>query len=249
MKPQWHIGTSGWSYDNWKHRFYPKGHLSSSKHLPYYASQFSTAEVNSTFYRIIGEKVSLGWYDKTPENFIFVLKMHQYLTHSKRLKIDENAENRFNMFLKTLNNLGHKAGPILVQLPPNMKQDTERLKHWLEQMPRYRYAFEFRHESWFNMKTYQLLSDFNAALVYSDSPHVESRLEITGDFFYGRLHGPGELYKSKYNSEDLQNLVQQIKSSKGFDKCKEAFVYFNNDYKAYAIENARELIRITGNED
>lgn len=244
MNTKWHIGTSGWSFDDWKYRFYPRGHLSASKHLPYYSSQFTTTEVNATFYRIISDQVARGWLEKTPEHFIFSLKMHQYLSHSKRLKLDDAAHSRFDLFLKTLGQLQDKMGPVLVQLPPGLKQDIPRLKNWLESVPQYHYAFEFRHPSWLNMKTWQLLSDHQCAVVYSDSPQIEPAMEITTDFFYARFHGPAEFYKSKYTNDQLKELYRKIRNTPNFDSCKEAFIYFNNNYKAYAIENARVFINL-----
>ena len=241
MIHNWHIGTSGWSYDDWKHKFYPKGHLSGHKHLPYFSRHFSTTEINATFYRIIKEETIQGWYNKTPENFIFSIKLHQYLTHSKRLKMDEAANSRLDLFLKSSSHLKEKAGPVLVQLPPGLKEDHYRLKDWLESMPEYRYAIEFRHDSWLNDKTAQLLSEHNAAMVYSHSPDIPSSLTVTANFLYVRFHGPKEFYKSKYTEDQLQKELKKIQSLDGLKNCRDIFIYFNNNYKGFAIDNARYL--------
>ncbi len=237
MAANWYIGTSGWSYDEWKRRFYPEGHLSSSKHLPYYSTRFGTTEVNATFYRLMQDKTIQGWYDKTPDDFVFAIKLHQYMTHSKRLKMDKDAEERFDSFVNVLDILKHKAGPVLVQLPPQMKKDADRLRAFLENMPEYRYAIEFRHESWFTDEVYDILKDFNAALVYSHSPKIFTEMKKTADFFYARLHGPAKIYTSKYSEARLEDMFKDISRLKGMDDA-DVFVYFNNSFEAYAAENA-----------
>ncbi|MCF8331997.1 MAG: DUF72 domain-containing protein [Bacteroidales bacterium] len=245
MKICWHIGTSGWSYDDWKRIFYPPGHLSASKHLPYFSTQFKTTEINATFYRIMKEEIVRGWHDKTPDDFTFSIKLHQYFTHSKRMKIDQAADSRLDMFLKSISQLEHKTGPILVQLPPHLKADPERLRAFLEAMPDHDYAIEFRHKSWFTDKTKHILEDYNAAMVYSHSPELPTALAQTASFFYARFHGPGEFYKTKYTKEQLKAELDKILNLEGINNCKSIYIYFNNNYKGYAVDNAKHFKLLT----
>src|SRR5258708_507301 len=136
------IGTSGYSYKEWKGSFYPED-LPASGMLAYYAERFSTVEINNTFYRMPTEALVAGWADGTPESFSFVLKAPQRITHMLRLK---NVADTVARFLKVAAELGKKQGPLLFQLPPNFKKDTPRLVDFLELVPRtVRAAFEFRH--------------------------------------------------------------------------------------------------------
>src|SRR6185436_3493044 len=134
-------GTSGYSYKEWKDAFYPAD-LPESKFLDFYAGKFSTVEINNTFYRFPAEKLLQGWRDDTPEGFTFAVKANQKITHFGRL---QNVDQLTRDFIERTRVLGAKLGPILFQLPPNLRCDEERLAKFLEVMPRGRYAFEFRH--------------------------------------------------------------------------------------------------------
>src|SRR6266481_1168491 len=147
------VGTSGFAYKEWKGTFYPPD-LPAKKYLSYYATQFRTTEINNTFYRMPTAKLCEGWYAEVPEGFSFTLKLSQRITHFKRLK---NIDDEMNFFLESAAGLKEKLGPILVQLPPNYKKDTEVLDAFLEKFAKQgRLAFEFRHESWFDDELFEL---------------------------------------------------------------------------------------------
>ncbi|MFW6101031.1 MAG: DUF72 domain-containing protein, partial [Bacteroidota bacterium] len=128
-------------------------------------------------------------------------------------------------------------GPLLVQLPGSMKKDTNRLKEWLEFMPDYKYAFEFRNETWFDDDVFKILKEHDAALVYSHSNEFPTDLKCTASFKYLRFHGPGKPYYSQYSREQLESEFEKISLFK--KDCSEIYTFFNNTYKAYAIENAK----------
>ena len=142
------VGTSGWAYPSWKPEFYPEK-LAQTKFLTYYSSQLNTVEVNLTFRQLLKETTAQKWIAQTPTEFRFGIKAHQVITHIKRLK---NAEEFVQRFFSTIEPLAQarKLGPVLFQLPPNMKADPQLLQDFLAILPRgIPVAFEFRHESWF----------------------------------------------------------------------------------------------------
>src|SRR3954462_2943263 len=165
-----HVGTSGWSYKEWKGSFYPPK-LPVDQMLRYYAARFHTVEVNNSFYRIPSESVLAGWAEQVPESFRFVLKASRRITHNHRLgDIDGSLE----YFLRAANPLGERLGPTLFQLPPTFKKDLNRLQNFLARLPRrWPAAMEFRHPSWFDDAVYQLLRDRNVALVAVDEDDSE----------------------------------------------------------------------------
>lgn len=229
------IGTSGWSYEHWFGRFYPRD-MAKNKAFEYYQTQFDTVELNVTFYRLVSEKTFKSWADKTTD-FVFAVKGSRYLTHIKRLK---NYEESLDRFLKPLSALGDKTGPILFQLPANYQKDLAILELFIEGLPNYlRFAFEFRHKSWFHDDIYTVLKDNNTALVLSNSPFFPYEEQITADFAYIRWHGPSQLYGGNYSDKDLSRWSEKILSwaDHGID----VFGYFNNDYNAFAPHNALKL--------
>ena len=182
------VGTSGYAYKEWKGTFYPQD-LKPDGFLRFYASQLSTVEINNTFYRMPTEKALLQSAEQVPEDFTFVLKAPQVITHRRRLKeCTEEVEH----FLRTASCLGTRLGPMLFQLPPNMKLDLPRLQAFLALLPRrWKAAFEFRHASWFDEPVYQALREHNAALVAAETDPEESPLVVpfvpTADWGYLRL--------------------------------------------------------------
>ena len=159
------VGTSGYSYKEWKGNFYPED-AKPQEMLRLYAEKLSTVEINNTFYRMPSEKVLLGWAEQVPENFSFVLKASRRITHFKRL---EDVGEVLSYVLQTATALGQKLGPMLFQLPPDLAKDRPRLVDFLAQLPRkWPVALEFRHASWFDDEVYEALRARNAALVVSD---------------------------------------------------------------------------------
>ena len=234
-----HIGTSGWSYGHWVGRFYPAG-LKSNNWLSYYSREFNTVEINSSFYHLPKLQTFINWKKNTGADFLFSVKVSRYITHIKRFIDCKEALERLFTAAKEL---GEKLGPFLFQLPPSLNKDKSRLEKFLRILPgKYKFAFEFRNESWFTRDIYNLLKSAGCAIVISSSPRFPYVEEITTDFCYIRMHGPGDLYSSCYSEDELGKIALLIK--KNLKKNIENYVYFNNDAEGYAIENARTLIEI-----
>lgn len=239
-KGQVFIGTSGWIYKHWKGVFYPQS-LSQTQWLAFYTKHFDTVELNASFYRIPSESNFLSWKERTPTNFSFSLKMSRYVSRVQRLQDNEGST---ELFLKKASALKEKLKVVLVQLPPNLPLDLETLENYLGLLKKVnqqkvRFAFEFRHESWFQSGTYLLLKKFNSALVIAQSNRWPAANKITADFVYLRFHGPGDVYGSNYSEAVLKQWAKKIREWQkvGLD----IFAYFNNDARAYAVNNARKL--------
>jgi len=243
MEGKLYVGTSGWIYSDWNGIFYPKG-LSSKDKLKYFSQHFKTAEINYSFYHLPRPETYQNWYDQTPSDFVFAVKSSRFITHIKRLKGVKTAWRRF---LKNASCLREKLGPILFQFPASFKvnsQNVNRLGEFLGfiNSPNLRFAFEFRHKSWCDKDTYAILKEYNNAWVISDSSRYPKVEAVTADFIYIRMHGPKALFSSKYTDEELRILAREIKDwlRKGFD----VYSYFNNDFHGYAIQDAKELLRL-----
>ncbi|MGB3865443.1 MAG: DUF72 domain-containing protein [Xanthobacteraceae bacterium] len=233
------IGTSGWHYASWRGPFFPSG-LMVKHQLPYYATQFETTELNGVFYRTPSERAVESWRDHTGHDFIFAWKASRFITHWKRLS--ETSADSMKLLEQRLSLLGEKAGPVLFQLPPNMKADHARLTGFLKLLRRKRrYVFEFRHPSWYSPGIMRLLSDRNIALCISDHHDAPSPWERTADFVYVRGHGPGGRYKDHYSRKTLHGWATGFLKWKrrGFD----VYAYFDNDQKSAAPADALYLKR------
>ncbi len=182
-------GTSGFSYKEWKGPFYPED-LPQSRMLEYYAGRLPTVEINNTFYRMPNRTTLGGWSDQTPDGFRFVLKASQKITHRKRLK---DVEEELDYLIPTMRELGAKLGPTLVQLPPFLKKDLERLSSFLGLLPDgFQAAFEFRNASWLDDDVYAALEDHGQALVIADSGKDDLlAVRSTAPFAYARLRREG----------------------------------------------------------
>jgi len=240
-----YIGTSGWSYDHWRGLFYPE-ELSKGKWLEFYVEKFDTAELNSSFYRLPKRKTFENWRKRTPKNFIFSVKMSRYISHVKRLLDPEESLSRF---FEAVSALKEKCGPILIQLPPGLKFDEDRLKNFLELLTRdyrgYRFTMECRNETWFQDPVYEIFRKYNIALCLADTPMYPYAEEITSNFVYIRLHGHERLYASNYSNRQLDELAEKIR--KWNKKDMDVYVYFDNDANAYAPKNALRLKEILSN--
>lgn len=238
------IGTSGYIYSHWENGvFYPVG-WPKSKKLEYYCQHFNTVELNNTFYRLPGKNTFDGWYKKTPKNFIFAVKVSRFITHIKKLA---NCQKPWKIFLERALKLKEKLGPLLFQFPPFWKKDSKRLKNFIEMISKnspkgLRFAFEFRNESWCDEEIYKILKEKNCAWVIVDAPHWPKREIITADFVYIRMHGSEILFGSKYTQRELKDLAQKIK--KWLKQNLNVYCYFNNDAHGYAVENAKEILKL-----
>ena len=233
-----HIGTSGWAYKHWNNIFYPAG-LPDKDKLKYYCQQFKTAEVNYSFYRLPSPKTYDNWYQQTPKGFLFSLKASRYITHIKRL---QGVERAYQQFTKNALNLKEKLGPILFQFPASFKATAENKTRLKEFLRFAQGAFEFRHESWANKKTYYLLEKNNSAWVIADSPSYPKKEIVTADFIYLREHGSQILFSSKYTTEELKKLAGKIKKWQATNK--DVYVYFNNDAQGHAVADAAKLVKL-----
>jgi len=235
-----YIGTSGWHYRHWKGAFYP-GKLPASRMLDYYAGCFRTVEVNSSFYRLPPVNGLEGWRDSTPADFRFAVKGSRFLTHMKKLK---DPEPGIAKFFERVDRLGRKLGPVVFQLPPWWEANAERLEGFLEALPRRRrYAFELRNATWRTPEILAILRRHNAAFCIFEIAGVFSGIEITANFTYVRLHGPGDAYQGSYSREALRKWARRVREWR--KRLRAVYVYFDNDQAAYAVENARDLAEMT----
>src|SRR5260370_33601542 len=180
------VGTSGYSYKEWKGSFYPQK-LADREMLSFYAQQFSTVEINHSFYRMPTENVMLQWAKPVPEAFRFALKANQQITHMQRLRSCESTLKRFLEVASVLND-GDHLGPILVQLPPTFKFDRPLLEDFLAMRPpAFHFAFEVRHASWYTEDTYAVLRQHETALCLSETDKQTPPDVLTTGFTYARL--------------------------------------------------------------
>ncbi len=229
------IGTSGWNYRHWRGRFYPEK-LPSREWLAHYQREFSTVELNASFYRTVRRSTWERWRQQSPEGFVWAVKAHRQITRFTRLR--KRAPLR--QFLQSVETLADRLGVILFQLPPSLKFEARVVKRFLGWLPEgKRYAIEPRHKSWFTKKPLSLLRRHGVALCMADcGTRYPSAQKVTADFIYVRLHGREELYRSRYTPAQLRTWARKLVKWK-----KPAYVYFNNDFQGYAIENARTLRR------
>jgi uncharacterized protein YecE (DUF72 family) len=233
------IGCSGWNYADWRERFYPRG-LPTSRWLEHYAQTFDTVEVNATFYRLPTRRSVARWAEATPPAFLFAIKASRYLTHVKRLRDVASGWTRLAERIEPLVEQD-KLGPVLWQLPERFHRDDDRLAAALEELPRGRHAFEFRHESWFVPAVEELLRAHGAALVIADHPRrsFQTRAWTTGWTFVRFHEGRGR--DRNYTDGQLQEWAERLRSwLDGGD----VHAYFNDDWRGHAVKEAIRLRRL-----
>jgi uncharacterized protein YecE (DUF72 family) len=231
------IGISGWRYAPWRGNFYPKG-LPQHAELEYAARSFPSIEINGSFYSLQRPQSWQAWYDATPADFMFAVKGPRYITHMLRLKQVEKP--LANFFASGIFRLRQKLGPILWQLPPNFRFESDRLAHFFALLPRnlkdavalarkrdafmlgrvalgiganrrLRYALEVRHDTFNDPRFVQLLRKHQVALVVAETAGRWPMLQdVTTDFLYLRLHGDKKLYSSGYGPQALQRWADRI---------------------------------------
>lgn len=239
-----HLGTSGWSYKEWKEVFYPPK-TAAGNWLSYYATKFDCTEINMSFYHLPKPSTVEQWSKKVPKSFRFCPKMSRYVTHIKRLK---ETEDSLNKFFDVFEPLKEQCGPVLLQLPPTLKFDQSVVRQFFQLLAKkhseYTYALEARHESWVDEEAMSLLTEYQIAWVISQSgvgfPYNEA---VTAPRVYLRFHGPGKLFASSYSDTTLQDYAQKIKtwSKKKLD----VWAFFNNTMDGIAIQNLRKLDEMT----
>lgn len=233
------VGTSGWHYEHWRGAFYPPD-LPTRSFLRHYQQYFQAVEINNSFYRLPTVQSLAAWREAAPPGFLFAVKASRVITHLKKLKEVDQA---LTTFLDRVSLLGPTLGPILFQLPPRWRFRAERLAAFLAALPRtYRYALELRDPSWLVPAAYDLLRQYGAAFCIYELAGFQSPLEITADFVYVRLHGPGGAYQGNYSPAVLQTWTRRLQAweAMGLD----AFCFFDNDEAGYAAHNALTVLQL-----
>ncbi|HET9743608.1 MAG TPA: DUF72 domain-containing protein [Terriglobales bacterium] len=227
-----HIGTSGWAYASWKPEFYPPK-TPSSKFLDYYSTQLNCVEVNYTYRARPAVKTLQNWAAVTPEDFTFVTKAHQRITHIKRLNDVEQDVDAFFASLQPLLH-AHKLGPVLFQLPPNFKADPEKLRKFLRTLPKDApSAIEFRNPSWFQDPIYELMREQNVALCIAESDELAVPEVFTADFTYYRLR------KSDYSDHEIAEVEQRLRNAA---QQREVYAFLKHEDTPEGAINARKLL-------
>jgi uncharacterized protein YecE (DUF72 family) len=227
-----YVGTSGYSYKEWKGSFYPEK-IPAKDMLRYYSERLSTVEINATFYRMPQPSMLENWKEQVPGAFRFSLKASQRITHFKRLK-ETDEETKY--FLETAAILGDQLGVILFQLPPNMKKDLTRLETFLTQLPPHiPAAFEFRHPTWFDDDVLDLLRSQNRPLVVSDTDDLPTtHIDKTADWGYLRLR------RVNYSEENLVEWAARIRNQ----NWKETFLFFKHEDEGTGPRLAAQFVTI-----
>jgi uncharacterized protein YecE (DUF72 family) len=246
---QAYIGTSGWHYTDWSGLFYPP-EITGYNELAFYAKRFNTVENNSSFYRIASPTTYKTWDRMTPDGFKFSMKLNKLITHNYRLELNDIVRERVQYIVSSARVLGDKQGAILIQLPASFHCNSKRLGAFLEffttAVRAQKYAFdiaiEFRSQDWFIDEIYNLLQKYNVALVAGQSSRYPGIRRVTASFVYVRMHGPEKLFASKYASKQLAEWASYLAEVPA--AVSHAYVYFNNDFHGYALDNAREFTEI-----
>jgi uncharacterized protein YecE (DUF72 family) len=216
-------GTSGFAFKEWKGPFYPDD-LKNDDMLRYYSTRFPTVEINNTFYRLPKESVLADWAAQVPETFTFAIKASQRITHFLRLKPE--AIELVEYLCRTTAALGNRLGPILFQLPPNMKKDLERLRGFLDKLPKdRRFTMEFRHESWFEDDVFAALREHDVALCGIEQEDFKSPMTSTASWGYVRLH------RLDYSDDTLVRWANRLYQNHEWTN---AYVFFKHDHAPQA---------------
>jgi uncharacterized protein YecE (DUF72 family) len=220
-----HAGTSGWQYRDWRGVFYPPG-LPQRRWLEHYAARFATVENNATFYRLPAAATFSGWRDRVPADFVMTVKASRYLTHVRRLRDPAEPVRRL---LEAASGLGGRLGPVLLQLPPDLRAVPGLLEECLAQFPpRVRVAVEPRHESWWTDRVREALAARDAALSWADrrgSPVTP--LWRTASWGYLRCHEGDGAPWPRYRAATLRAWAERIAAAWADED--DVYVYFNND--------------------
>lgn len=239
------LGTSGWSYAEWEDILYSKR----QGKLKQYSSIFPTVEINSTFYSFPKDEIVFGWVRHTPPDFTFSAKLPQIITHKKIIDASKGVEVDINKFIEVMKPLieTKKLDCILVQLPPFLKFNADRLESFLSLLPdSVKFAVEFRHLSWLKNDVFKLLEKYETTYTIVDEPLLPPEVHVTSNLAYFRLHGRGNKpwFNYKYSEEELKGIVSKIKKVAG--KTDRVLGYFNNHFHAYAPENCLQTMQMLG---
>jgi uncharacterized protein YecE (DUF72 family) len=223
-------------YPHWRDTIYPAG-LPQRLWLQHYATNFSTVEINNSFYRLPGANAFESWRDQVPKGFVYAVKASRFLTHMKKLK---DPEESLGLLFERIVHLGSALGPVLYQLPPHWRVDRDRLERFLKALPDgYRHAIEFREPSWISEDVFRLLQDHNVAHCIHDLGGTDIPRRVTSPFTYVRFHG-GSSHGGNYPNNVLESWADQIRTweAQGIG----VYAYFNNDVGGHAVRNAQTLV-------
>ncbi len=233
-----YAGTSGFAYPAWKPGFYP-AKLPAKQFLKHYAERLNSVEINYTFRRLPSAGTLKAWVEATPPGFVFAVKANQRITHILRLK---NAEEATELFFRMIDPLrtSRRLGPVLFQLPPQMKCDVGLLAGYLALLPAgMRYAFEFRHPSWLTEEVYSLLRERNISLCVAESEKLEVPEVVTADFVYYRLRKP------EYTEADVDAIAARSRELLGAGR--DLYLMFKHEETPAGAQNAELLLqRVAG---
>jgi uncharacterized protein YecE (DUF72 family) len=234
------IGTSGWAYPHWRNRFYPRG-MPAREWLEFYQQQFSTVEINTTFYRLPASKMVHGWHDEAPPRFRYAAKGSRFITHIRHL---HDCAPSVRRFFDRMAPLKSYLGVVLWQLPPDFERDDDLLEGFLHALPASpRHAIEFRHASWDHDDVYAILRHHRIACVCASS-ETANRKVATTDFVYVRFHGLHGDYAHDYSDAGLRPWASWLEEMAADGR--NGYVFFNNDGMARAPENAHRLAEMLG---
>jgi uncharacterized protein YecE (DUF72 family) len=236
-----HIGCSGWVYKHWRGILYPEG-LPQRLWFDRYTQDFDTVEINNSFYRLPSGDTFQKWRDQAPPGFCYAVKANRFLTQAKKLK---ECEEPLERMMAAVRRLGDRLGPMLYQLPPSLKINLDRLRDFLEIVPKdVSNVFEFREKSWYAPETYELLDRYGASFCAHDMPGSTSERIAVGPIAYVRFHGGEGKYWGRYSDEGLLSwtdwIVAQARQGRS------VWCYFNNDIHGHAIHDAQTLKSMVG---
>jgi len=232
----WYIGCSGFHYPEWKGIFYPKG-MPQKDWFAHYATRFNTLELNVSFYRFPRVPYLRNWYENSPPDFLFAIKVPRLITHYKQFK--DVARMLSDFYGTVKEGLADKAGPILFQLPASAVYSDERLDRIVTCMDAFfRNVVEFRHKSWWKRKVFSTLAKKNIIFCGSSFPGLPEEPVVNDPLVYYRFHGKPVLYKSSYSKKKIRSIAEFIRKKR---KPRQAFIYFNNTASAAALLNASYL--------
>lgn len=250
-----YVGCSGWSYDGWLGHFYPSN-LDRKDFLKYYSQVFDFVEIDSSFYNAPNVFMTKRWASLTSDNFRFTAKFPRSITHEKRLAADADSEKELRYFFDVMRPLRTKLLALLLQLPPSLtaKEGVKKLEILTNMLDQdFRYAIEFRHQSWFEKSVYKLLSDNNISLAWSQLDDIQTPAELTSDFVYLRFIGDRSIDEREFGriqkdrSKDLKMWSESLDRVK--DNATLAIVAANNHYAGFGPATANSFRKMVGLEE
>ncbi len=230
------VGCSGWVYRHWRGIFYPH-ELTQSRWFEHYAADFATVEINNSFYRLPSEAAFDKWREQAPPGFRYAVKVNRFITHMKKLR---DCAEPLGRFITLARRLGGTLGPLLYQLPPQMRRDDDRLASFLALLPTdLEHVFEFRSSDWYAEEVLDLLDRHGVGFVVHDMAGSATPMWASGRTAYVRFHGTSGKYRGRYSDAQLEEWAHWLGEQQRAGRC--AWAYFNNDIGGDALEDAQAL--------